>query len=314
MITRVAQAIETLQGILFSVRTGQLLDTYPRLALNADNFDGEWEWIGSYATWRAAMFVFLYPENLLLPSLRKWQTPAFRKLVADLQANRRLTPEQACLAAKEYSDYLREVCNLTLETTCWARTQIYSGESCRNRSARDQRTLLYLFARSTISGKIYWSTYDATDASGYAQTFWKQVPGLEKVRTLPGAQPYYVTPENRFIFLFVRTNDDKLLFTKYDLDRAQWDAQPTELEVKINNVLRTLFTVVVRQVAQESSLPILHVNTFDGIFFRALNPQGSGWISGEWQVTRLPRDLSLPAVERDTGGLREASRVLRLTQ
>jgi len=294
MTTRVAQAIETLQGVLFSVRTGQLLDSYPRLALNADNFDGEWEWIGSYATWRAAMFVFLYPENLLLPSLRKWQTPVFRKLVDDLQSNRRLTPEQACLAANEYSEYLREVCNLTLETTCRARTQIYSGESCRNRAARDQRTLLYLFARSTLSGKIYWSTYDPTNASGYAQTSWKQVPGLERVRSLPGAQPYYVPAGSRFIFLFARTNDNKLLFNKYDLDRAQWDSQPTELEVKINNLVRIDFTVVVRQVAQESAQPILHINTFDGIYFRALNPQGSGWDSGEWHSTRLPSDPSFP--------------------
>ena len=76
--TRVAQAIETIQGLLWSVRTGQLKDTYPKLSLHADDFDEEWKWIGSYATWRSAMFVFLYPENILMPSFRKRQTPAFQ--------------------------------------------------------------------------------------------------------------------------------------------------------------------------------------------------------------------------------------------
>lgn len=34
-----------------------------------DKFDREWQWMGTYETWRAAMFVFLYPENLLQPHL-----------------------------------------------------------------------------------------------------------------------------------------------------------------------------------------------------------------------------------------------------
>jgi hypothetical protein len=76
--TRISQAIETFQGILRGVRTGILLDQYPNLRLIGENFDEEWKWIGSYATWRAAMFVLLYPENILLPSLRRVQTPAFR--------------------------------------------------------------------------------------------------------------------------------------------------------------------------------------------------------------------------------------------
>ena len=93
--TRVSQAIETLQNLLWSVRTGQLYDTYPDLGATQefqDYFDEEWQWIGSYATWRAAVMVFLYPENILMPHLRKHQTPAFRQLVKNLSTNRQLTP------------------------------------------------------------------------------------------------------------------------------------------------------------------------------------------------------------------------------
>jgi ABC toxin-like protein len=60
----------------------------------APSFDEQWKWMGSYLTWRAAMFVFLYPENLLIPNLRRRDatTEAFRQLVDALRSNRALTP------------------------------------------------------------------------------------------------------------------------------------------------------------------------------------------------------------------------------
>ena len=58
MTTRVAQAIETLQTLIFDLRTGQFKQLSPSpLSLVSDYFDEEWKWIGSYATWRSAMFV-----------------------------------------------------------------------------------------------------------------------------------------------------------------------------------------------------------------------------------------------------------------
>jgi hypothetical protein len=74
--TRIAQAIETLQLLVWGIRTGQLEDTSFSVALPLEEFDAEWKWLGSYATWRTAMFVFLYPENLLDPSWReKFDSP-----------------------------------------------------------------------------------------------------------------------------------------------------------------------------------------------------------------------------------------------
>ena len=51
--TRLAQAIETMQAVLFAARSGQsaVLQTLV-LTLDAPDFDEEWRWIGSYATWR----------------------------------------------------------------------------------------------------------------------------------------------------------------------------------------------------------------------------------------------------------------------
>ena len=58
MTTRISQAIETVRELLESIRDGQLQDTYPDMALDAEDFDEEWQWLGSYATWRAALFVW----------------------------------------------------------------------------------------------------------------------------------------------------------------------------------------------------------------------------------------------------------------
>jgi hypothetical protein len=121
MTTRVAQAIETLLNLLWSARLGQLDEIGVALTLDAPNFDEEWRWIGSYATWRAAMFVFMYPDNLLLPSLRRQQTPAFRDLVTALRSGRRLTPVRARQIAAGYERYWGDVGLLKAVASCYAR-------------------------------------------------------------------------------------------------------------------------------------------------------------------------------------------------
>jgi hypothetical protein len=74
--SRVSQAIETIQSLLFSVRTrrfgilgnlGAVADW--QITIPDTDFDQDWAWMGTYQTWRAGMEVFLYPENVLSPNL-----------------------------------------------------------------------------------------------------------------------------------------------------------------------------------------------------------------------------------------------------
>lgn len=84
LTTRIAQATESLQLLIWGVRTGLMEDA--RFSLDAPDFDGEWKWLGTYASWRGAMWVFLYPENLLNPGLRKsGRTKAFETIVSALR-------------------------------------------------------------------------------------------------------------------------------------------------------------------------------------------------------------------------------------
>lgn len=285
--TRISQAIETVQGFLWSLRTGQLQDTYEDLALLADNFDEEWTWIGSYATWRAAMFVFLYPENILLPSLRRDQTPSFRKLVADLRASRGLTTRDACIAAKEYAEYFENICTLSVEATCYGETRIHKDDPCGKLATPDKRNLFYMFAIGGKTGKVYWSALDPEDAVGYPQTFWEAVPGLEQVQVskIVGSAPYHKTDEQRFIILFLLVQEDdatKLLLYKYNLEIAGkegWSSgQPVELGLPTQNRIHSI-RAVQSSFFQKPPTLALHLGFTDAdyICLRSLNTDANGW-------------------------------------
>jgi hypothetical protein len=77
--SRVAQAIETVQLLLWGIRGRQFEDQ--ELTLDAPGFDDEWKWLGSYIDWRAAMFAFFYPEDLLGPALKRDGSAVYRVML-----------------------------------------------------------------------------------------------------------------------------------------------------------------------------------------------------------------------------------------
>jgi hypothetical protein len=107
--TRVAQAIEVLQQLMLSLRSGRLPESHPARSWtiepgSVDSFDQEWTWMGAYDAWRAAIFVFNFPEDLLAPTLREPDslTPAFTLLLAAVRGQPRIRPDVARSTAQEY--------------------------------------------------------------------------------------------------------------------------------------------------------------------------------------------------------------------
>ncbi|MBO0793791.1 MAG: hypothetical protein J2P36_22960, partial [Ktedonobacteraceae bacterium] len=121
--SRVTQAIETVQGILTSLRDGRFQDMNTQIGPNpaatwtlAESgaiFDQEWTWMGTYASWRAAMLVFIYPENLLRPSLRDSSdmTKAFSNMLDTLRTTPAITPQFVRDTAAQYLTDLRSTTN-----------------------------------------------------------------------------------------------------------------------------------------------------------------------------------------------------------
>jgi hypothetical protein len=319
LTTRVSQAITTLQSFLWELRTNQFTDH--ALMLEALAFDEEWPWIGSYATWRAAMFVYLYPENVLLPTLRRTQTETFRRLIAEqIRGNKRLNPETACHAANRYSDYLRDVCSLSLEACTEAKGSVLHQNACRIVEGDAHRNLLFLFGRSRISNEVYWTSRDVDVRVNIVpmSMLWAKIPGLEKVINLIGAVTYDVAPNSsfpeRYVYLFARVQDkreEKLVFTRYDLEKGLWAPEPTDLDLPAK---ATTFTAKLKATTADEP-PTLGVRLQNGsIYLWGLNTEGDDWDSANptdpWKQ-RIDfaefRDISVSALPNNPKSREEKS-------
>jgi hypothetical protein len=115
-ITPILQAIETLQTVLFSLRTGRLPSAHPAAGWIVDEtrFDLGWQWLGSHESWRSAMLVFLYPENVLTPSAWSHPTAGFTALLVDLRRRPLVTSTVARQAAAVYLNSLTTAQGLAL--------------------------------------------------------------------------------------------------------------------------------------------------------------------------------------------------------
>ena len=280
--TRVAQAIETVQSVLFLVRAGELRETHPFETLTLKSaslatYDDDMAWMGSYSTWRAAMFVFLYPENILLPSLRPDPTPPFFDLVDTLRSVGPVSPKQASDAVHEYQEYFADVCGLEEPWSVFADVARDHDDPLAQTSRTETR--LFLFSRAP-SGKVYWSTR-AESKTAATQTFWDEIPGLDSVTSIVGAVEYDpAPPSSRYLFLFVEAvqlGRPKLLFLSYDLERRTWDgSEPTELEAPEGRPFPSTITLL--QSPSAAAPPLLYVKFPDGSDgTRSLNQVGKQW-------------------------------------
>ena len=318
LTTRVEQAIETLQTLLSSLRNGELgppvfpYNLEPDISGDFDEFDEAWQWLGSYATWRAAMFVYMYPENLLLPQLREQQTPAFSQMVSELRSNQQLTPSQARDAAATYAAYFQDICNLTIDATCTALTHLSSGGALGTTTGPVDRSLFYLFARGPTNS-VYWSVYDPQDGTDYAQTFWDSVPGLPTAVQLIAAVPYMPGDSQHSMLLFAKVKDQdaqKLVLTSYDLQQQSWSGSVTTLSLPEQ---AQTFSAVVGHLDQSALPPGLDIrprvvmlvtgapgsqfnNTdLEGstlLYTRFLNDDSSDWESADFLLLAIDNNIA----------------------
>ncbi len=277
--TRISQALTTLQNLIFSLRTGQFQQPeHEMLQLDPEyeHFDEEWMWIGSYETWKAAVGVFLYPENILLPSLRRQASPAFRSLIGVLRSNQRITPVLARQLALEYSDYLNDVATMAAQATCTAETATKGNET---------ELLFYVFALGGKTGKVYWS-YLLPENAQETQTFWIALPvdELGDVVKIIGAVPYYIADEARYIFLFLVTANggkQELVFVRYDLNKMYWDAEVQSLDLPTDS---SNISALVKQREDTDQPPHIVIRVNDGtIYDQYLSSDGRSWASGDWK-------------------------------
>ena len=331
LTTRAAHAIDTLLALLWSLRTGQLRRVYPQVSLITPSFDAEWRWIGSYTTWRSAMLVRLYPENLLRPSLRQRRSPPFAEILADLRSGRELTPLSARQLAGRYGAYFRDICTLDLDTLACTRVVGWAREPAGKPGAYD-----FLFAASEGSARVYWSTLAVAGPSAtipLAQSYWDVVPtlGSGDVVGFAGAaayRPATATPQaamtSGWVYLFSVTRDlqkSTLVYSRYNLVTRRWEDRQ-ELQSPAGEFTARVLAGVPSQpprisfevVGEESGRRVTR------FYVASLNAKGTGWDADgleelpQWAwaasagaLARAPRDLI--AVDVDGDGLVELAGV-----
>lgn len=247
--TRIAQALETLQVFLFGLRHGQLANDYPDLTLDNDYFDEHWRWLGTYSNWRSLMFSYLYPENLLDPTFRDYQTGKFREITDAIVGNSRFNPKFAEEAAQQYKAYFKDVTNLELKASVSA--NVIDNASGRFRS--------YNISRSTETGNIYWNSYDLISADGDIEnvTTWEPIPGFRDTKHIAGATAFTVKSGTPYIYVLATLNADKLnviRFNRYNLTELTWDTEATELEV---DKRYDTSTAVLETIFKEGQVPFV---------------------------------------------------------
>ena len=297
-VTRVEQALETMQSLFYAVRTGQGGEHLPpslHLGVDSSEFDSKWKWLGSYATWRAALLVFVYPEVLLLPVTRPdaWRTPAFDVLAATVSATTRVAPELACRAAAAYSTYYQDICTLAVEATCQTLTIINQVDACHAAAMPDAHYLMYMFARGGLTNRIYWCAYNPdAKPQDHAQGKWTELAAASAPASSPasarrangisrliGAVPFVTLSGDGYICLFVQTVEFgrwSIALFRFRITTQEWEQSSIDLPPPLTD--RLFKATIVQNNQAENDAPGLLIQYADGsIFTGRLNRQADAW-------------------------------------
>ena len=244
--------------------------------------------MGSYATWRGAMLVLLFPETLLDGTLRDQQTPEFTTMVQSLQQGPALTAGQARQLACQYDAYFRDICSIKVQASCLVQSRLDDGESCAGSGAPQSAQLLDMFGFAENSKTVYWSTYNKQDTSGYAQTFWNQVPGLsgQQLTAISGAAPFQDHSERMWVLLIYQvstTSGPALGVTRYDPDIPGLDGWEGTAYPLPGLSDWTSFSAQLGPQNGVTDPPTVVVTLPDGSYYvRQLSLDGTGWSDVNW--------------------------------
>lgn len=283
--TRVSHSIDVLQRLLWTLHTGVNPNMdIPGIRLNAENFEEEWKWLGSYATWRSAMFVFMYPDNLLSPELRKNQTPKFREIVSQISQSSRFTPDDACYFAGEYNNYVEDVQDLNIQASCNAHVFIPKGSACGTITSHELKRASYSFGQGSFENKVYWNIR-IHNSEPTNSAYWKELDqfnAFKSVRVI-GSVPLSHSSLGATILLFAVVQDEtltrSLVFLKYNIKDKVWDTEPTTLDLP--EWVDYSSVTIPQYNSRTSGIDIIYQSVAGGIYVNKLNAQASiSWGDG----------------------------------
>ncbi len=240
--TRVTQAIEALQLLLWGLNNEVLRDeaALQTIALFAPGFEDEWKWLGSYATWRAAMFVQLYPENILMPELKNKNTKLFLDFRKELFRNRRNKYEVEAVTDRFIQGVVNSSqINLGGAAFIWSTPQLYDPE---NKSIALEELIIIAGAGGD---RQYFQILKEDQKAVTSVKFWEEVPVAPNSKYAGHA--YFTQDhdkEKRCVFIYYNFSYPELQITYkvLNLVTAEWeDDHEEKLTLQERNVTVQLF-------------------------------------------------------------------------
>lgn len=308
LTTRISQAIVSLQTLLWSVRTGvEGISRYP-LRLEAETFDADWEWLGSYATWRAATFVFLYPENILIPSLNREKSPGFVHFRNELRTRRaQLNPESASsVFANIYQNYYEDIQSLKIDGSCHVKNQFgWLAPHLRN------RRLTFHFGRVLHKGRVYWSAQETNLQNINNQTHWHQISILSFVKYIIAAVPV----NDEYVLLFTQKEENgeqTLQMLRFNLlGKTRYE---NIIDIPLpQDIKRFKAVVAAEKVTQKASDIYIFVQDLSedfevtNLWRNQINDLGTSLVDDEWQPISVAGQAELEKAKLKAGILYDRS-------
>lgn len=139
--TRVDQAIESLQLLLYETRVGTIDSTVVQATIDPYDFDEIWTWLGTYQSWRSAIHVLSYPEQYLEAVPRGNATNLFEPLEEHSKEMRTLSASKSDELAQDVSSRFQARENLAVKASCSIRPILQGGSPTHD---------LYLFAQERV--------------------------------------------------------------------------------------------------------------------------------------------------------------------
>ena len=330
--TRIAYAITTLQlllysasiGDLFRLRTSITYDNYPiDLIITGESFDSEWKWMGEYGSWRSAIFVFMYPENLLYPSLRSdaYRSEAMQTLIQVTSDSSPLNPEKARAIARQYQSYFTDVTHLYVNCTVTVRGSLRTDNSYARPTVLGAYDNFAVFSFGTSPSNLVYYCIRDLNVDNPVSSQWHAVPVWKNVKKLHGAAPFVSSTGSMYIVLVasIAEDDETTLQTlRLNLDKLSkgvsgWDDEPTKLAsrplpayqdtaayqylVEQKNIeyggpgaSQPVFLYVVSPMNAAPSPGYGYNKTV--IYRKALDDEGKDWKENTWPITKYVRDAA----------------------
>ena len=279
--TRLSQAVEAMQNLFQSVRTDQLMtiDSEDLVSSN-DTFHADMKWLSSYESWRSLMFMYIFPENILMPNYRKWQSPVFQKIAQQLQSTNRYSEKEFCSISGQYTEYLKDVGNLQVQASCYGKTKVYDKNSKCSSDVLGGRYKLFTFATSQNSGKPYFSIVDTVENENYNMSLWEEIPGFGSAKTKILQALPMTNIKSAFVAVFV-AQQGELKVQKFDLETLKWLEEPVLLELV--DGIKNVEELSIENPLKEDILPVVCGRDADGrVYINQVNEDCNDW-NQDWE-------------------------------